>query len=382
MLPSPVRAGACATLAGLLAGLLAAVLVPLVVTAPAQASAGCTSERPGVLGLSCDDENAPDTTAASGSQTAAGQVTVSATGAYSDGDHDPIGFQCQVVGTAPWGPCTISNLSPGDPRIAIRAVDTADLALDTPCDDLLCTVPEVPDFDTSPAVVTVHVTGGTGGGGTVPPPPGPGGAPETQITRGPRDRLTPGEPVSLVRRPVFELTASEPATFNCAVNATKVPCQAGLTVLKKLEPGVQVFVAQAQDRDGHFDTTPATLTFYVPHDLAPGQGKGWKNVKSHGSYANDYVTTGQKGAVLSVGRVQAVREIRLLAPAGPRLGKVAVRVGNGPWLKVRLRATESQKLRVYELRRPDARPLSGAVQVKALAVPAGGAVAVDAIVAR
>jgi hypothetical protein len=381
MLPSPVRRWAPLALVGLLAALL-----PMAASIPtAQASASCKSEQPGLLGITCDDEKPPNTTGASGNQTAAGQVTVSATGTYSDGDTDPIGFQCQLVGTAAWGPCTVSNLTVGANQIAIRALDTADFALNTPCDDLLCgSTPEVPDYDATPAVITVQVTGGGGGGGTTPPPPGPGGAPETQITGGPNDRLTPGQPVSLTRRPTIELTASEPATYNCAVNAKKVPCRGGLNVLKGLKPGTQVFVAQAVDRDGNFDATPASITFYIPYNLTPHQGNGWKKVKSHGSFAGDFVSTTHTGAVLTVGEVTGVHEVRLIAPVGPNLGKVAIRIGNGKWMKVHLTSKKARRLVVFELRgtRAGAHELSGTIQVKALKVPAGGAVAVDAIVAR
>ena len=73
-------------------------------------------------------------------------------------------------------------------------------------------------------------------GGTTPPT-GAEGAPETQISGGPHDRITPGKPVSLSPRASVVLTASEPATFNCAINSKKVPCQGGVTVLKKLGAG-------------------------------------------------------------------------------------------------------------------------------------------------
>ena len=381
MLLSPVRRWIPLAVLAVLAVL--AALLPLAVSAPARANDACTTEKPGFLGLTCDDEKPPNTTGASGNQTAAGQVTVSATYAYNDGDNDPVGFQCQTSGTAIWGPCVISNLTVGSHDFLIRAVDTADYARNTACDDLLCSSPEVPDYDATPATVSVAVVGGGGGGGgTTPPPPGPGGAPETQITGGPQDRITPGQPVSLTRRPTVELTASEPASFNCAINAKKIPCKSGTTVLKNLKPGIQVFVAQAVDKEGHFDVTPATLTFYVPYDFAPGQGKGWKRVKSHGSYAGDYVSTAKKGAVLTVGAARGAREVRLIAPVGPTFGMVAIRVGKGSWMKVRLTSATSERLHVFELRGAGAKRLSGAIQVKALEVSRGGTVAVDAIVAR
>jgi hypothetical protein len=381
MLPSLVGRTALLALAGLLATLLSLV----VTTAPALAAVGCQSEVPGPLGLpGCDDVTPPDTVGAGGEQSAAGQATIHATSSYgTTGDTDPVAFECQLKNTAIWGPCVVSNLTPDGYDFLIRAVDTADLAI-IACAGLLCTGTEVPDYDATPETVHVTITGGTGGGGggSTPPPPGPGGAPETQITGGPRDKITPSQPVSLTRRPTVQLTASEPATFNCAINARKVPCQGGVTVLKGLKPGTQVFVAQAVDKDGNFDATPASLTFYVPYDLSANQGMGWKKVKSHGSYAGDYVATTRKNAVLTLGDLDAVREVRLVAPVGPRLGKVAVRVGKGSWMKVSLKAAKAQRLRIFELRGDGAHPLSGAIQIKALKIPSGGSVAVDAIVAR
>jgi hypothetical protein len=94
------------------------------------------------------------------------------------------------------------------------------------------------------------------------------------------------------------------------------------------------------------------------------------------------VSTTKRGAVLTVGPVKGVREVRLVAPIGPRLGNVAIRIGKSAWMKVRLKSARSRKLSVFELRGTDSARLTGVLQVKALRVPAGGAVAVDAIVAR
>ncbi len=381
MLPSPVRRALLPVLVGVLAGLL-----PLLPAAPAHASATCQSEAPNALGLTCDDQTPPDTVSAAGSQTGSGQVTVTASSSYgTTGDTGPVAFECQLGGTAPWGPCVLSGLAAGAHDVAVRAVDTADRARTVPCDTFLCSGPETPDYDATPATVRVTVTGGGGtggGGGTVPPPPGPGGAPETQISGGPSDKITPDQPVALTKRLSFVLTASEAVTYNCAVNAQKVPCHEGVNVLRRLRPGTAVLVAQAVDAEGNFDATPASLTFYVPYDLSARQGKGWKEVRSRAAYAGDYVVTTRQGAVLTLGRVKGVHELRLIAPTGPRLGKVAVRVGKGAWTKVDLGSAKARKLVVFELRGADAGALSGAVQVTALRVPAGGAVAVDAIVAR
>jgi len=377
MLPSLVRRAAVATLAGLLGSLVPLALAP----APSSASPGCLSED-GMLG-GCDDTNPPVFTPSNVTiSVVTGVASVTAQASYSDADVDPLAYQCALDGAA-FGACgPFPGLTAATHTLAVRAIDGHDqpiAACDVVCAPLYNET--APDYTEVTKQFTVTATG-DGGGGTTPPPPAPSGAPETQITGGPTDRLTPSSPVSLTRHPSVVLTASEPATFNCAVNAKKVPCQAGTTVLKRLKPGPQVFVAQAVDSDGNFDATPASLTFYVPFNLAPGQGQHWKRVKSHGSYAGDYVSTTSKGATLSLGPVKNVHEVRLVAPVGPQLGKVAVRIGNGPWLKVSLKAAKQADLHVFELRESGARSLSGRIEVKALKVPAGGAVAVDAIVAR
>jgi hypothetical protein len=370
---SPARRTALLALAALVAALLS-VLVP---EGPAQASASCTQENGIPLVSACDDERAPVTGAAS-FQVNGSTISVSATADHTDSDPDPIGFQCQLDGTGTWGGCTFTGVGNGGHTVGIRAVDLADVAITplcrSPFDCPLTGFAEVADVDATPTVVNVAV----GGGG--PPPPGPGGAPETQISGGPSDRLSPGSPVALTRRPTVVLASSEPAAYNCAINAKKVRCHDGVNVLKGLKPGTQIFVAQAVARDGRFDATPASFTFYVPIDLKAG--RDWNRVRSKGSFGGDYLTTARRGAVLNVGRVKGVREVRLLAPTGPRLGKVGVRVGHGKWKKVDLRTPKARKLRVFVVRAPGSEARSGRIQIKAFKVPAGGAVAVDALVAR
>jgi hypothetical protein len=138
-----------------------------------------------------------------------------------------------------------------------------------------------------------------------------------------------------------------------------------------------VFVAQAVDRDGNFDATPATLTFYVPVNLQPAQGQGWKRVKDRGAYSGDYVSATAKGALLTLS-LGKVRELRLIAPTGPELGKVAIRVGNSSWAKVSLKSAKAQNLQEFVIRGAGSGPVGGKVQIKAVK----GSVAIDALVAR
>jgi hypothetical protein len=367
---------------GLLIAVAAGLPVVVATGGPASATSACKSEAGPIPALACDDENPPVTGLASGAVDG-GTVTVTTTASYTDADTDPIGFECQLQGAGPWGSCTVPSLAAGTYSIAIRAVDIADTAL-TRCSDpqILCSGAEVPDHDATPA--TVSVTVNAGGGGTVTPggPTDPGSgpvntAPETIITGGPADRLTPSAPVVLSRHPQLFLSSNGPATFNCAINVHKVPCHAGLNTFKKLKPGPQVFVAQAVNASGDFDRTPASLTFYLPINVKAGQG--WRTVKSKGAYAGDYVTTKGRGSPLTVAKVRGVRELRVIAPTGPELGVLLVRVGGSKWMKVDLRSATARKLHVFVVRGSGARPLSGAVEVRGRG---SGPVAIDAFVAR
>lgn len=388
MLPSPARRALPPAQVALVAlvGLVAALL-PLLVTAPAGASAGCLQE--GSVPGSCDDVNPPVLTAAGISVTVTGTAaTVSAQAGYSDADADPITYQCALDGGALGACAPLSGLAVGAHTLKVRATDSHDQPIAACENPVLCILytETAPDYTDAEKQFTVSADGGGPGGGTgggtVPPPPGPGGAPETLISGGPSDKITPDRPVVLTKRPTVQLLASEPATFNCAINAKKVPCQGGLTVLTRLKAGPNVFVAQAVDSEGKFDATPASLTFDVPYNLTEHQGKGWKKVRSRGAYAGDYVSTTRPGAVLTLGKVTGVHELRLVAPTGPQLGKVAVRVGRSAWIKVDLRSAKARKLAVFELRGAGGGALSGAIQLSAIRVPQGGAVAVDAVVAR
>ena len=378
MLLQRTRGAALATLAGLGAGLLMLVLPG----APAQAAPGCMTEaKDPLLGVGCDDDNPPVTD--TGAVTITGlTATFTGTAHYTDADKGSITFQCQL-GSGAWGGCVFPGLAAGSYTAAIRAVDSADAAITAYCPPVLCSGPEAPDYDATPVTLSLTVNpggGGTGGNGTSNDPPVVNPDPDTFISKGPVDRITPGVPVALSRHPKVLLSASKAATFRCAINAHKVACHGGLNVLKKLKPGPQVFVAQAVDAAGNFDKTPAALPFYVP--INARAAGAWHHVKSRGSYAGDYVATGAKGAVLTLAAVKGVREVRVIAPAGPRLGTLAIRVGHSGWFKVKLTSKADERLAVFVVRNASAKPLSGPIQVKALRVPARGAVAIDAVVAR
>ena len=89
---------------------------------------------------------------------------------------------------------------------------------------------------------------------------------------------------------------------------------------------------------------------------------------------------GVAGVVLDSG-VRDVRELRLIGPSGPRLGRVQVRVGHSRWYTVDL-SGKAVRQRTYLVRDQFAPRQSGAVTVRVLSVPRGGSVQLDALVAR
>jgi len=83
------------------------------------------------------------------------------------------------------------------------------------------------------------------------------------------------------------------------------------------------------------------------------------------------------GATLRIGRQRNVREVRLIAPAGHKLGRVEVRVGKSQWYTVNLSGKGT-----YVVRDQYSPPQSGAILIRVLSVPKGGSVQLDALVAR
>jgi hypothetical protein len=375
-----VRARTPRRLPALAALALAASAVQMVaLAAPAQA-AGCQAETE-LIG--CDDVTPPETTlvAVRPAPTPAGYVRQSTVifdfaGVPVDAsDTGQIVFECQLYNTvaAPtaWQACEsgqpysgLADTKATPYTFRVRAVDTADAAVLCPMLPL-CT--DAPDYDPTPATATVKVDT------TVP---------NTFITRTPRDDIRPDWPVTLNRSPQMVLNSNEGgAGFACTVNDKPLACGAGTVTLKDLKSGPQEFTARAVDAAGNADPTPSSTKFFVPDNIKAARGSGWQRVRKGSAFDGDLVRASRVGATLRIGKQRNVRELRLIAPAGPKLGRIEVRVGKSQWYTVDL-SGKSSRQKAYVVRDQYAPPQSGAIVIRVLSLPRGGSVELDALVAR
>lgn len=364
--------------------LLVAALLPILGAAPAQAAA-CTSEVPETtgpplnlpIGPGCDDPEPPDT--ALGTVTPQpnadqwinqGQVSFTFTGSHADADTDPIAFECQFyAGTeAPtgWTACTSPAAYDGlqeTPTAAytfkVRAVDSADHAIDLQTQFPLQPTTDLPDFDQTPAEATVRVDTK---------------APAVHVAGGPYDRDGTGWPVATKPRVSYLLSASEEVEYTCQLDGRAVPCAEGRTTLKGLDGGDRTFTVSARDRAGNDATTTVVRQFVMPYNLRKSQD--WKRVKLKKAFARDVLQTRSPGDRVKY-RVRNIRALTLLAPSGPGLGKIQVRVGNGVWHVVDLGRKKASPRRAYVIRTSSAPLVSGSVLIESLS---NKLVQVDALV--
>jgi hypothetical protein len=384
---------------------LAAVTVTLLgPAAPAQAvacDAGSQSEvHSGVppLETGCDDVTPPETTIGSVNPAVNSQgyvraknVTFTFVGAYTDAEAQavpahPIGFECQLYNTvsAPstWQACDSGTFSTPELEeytgvaytFRVRAIDVQDDAI-VACDDVAidgCPAlapgeEQVADEDPSPATVTFKVD-------TV--------APNTFITRGPVDNIRPDWPVSTTASPQLVLNTNEDSSFKCSLNGKPVACAEGTVTLRSLSGGSKTFDARAVDAAGNVDPTPASLKFFVPKNIKKSKHSAWRRVKASGYFGDDYLEADSVGATLKIKGQRNVREVRLLAPSGPQLGKLEVRVGRSQWYTVDLHSKSSVPQKVYVVRDQFTPLQDGTIQIRVKKLRPGGSVAVDALVAR
>ena len=373
--------------AALLGATLVGALLPVLgVASPAHADAGCQHEAPSAAHpFGCDDIAPPETTLV-GATPAPARGYVASTAIRFDfagtpggtGEADPVTFECELYATAndpaSYQPCTSPAVFSGLAQsgavpytFKVRAVDASDDAI-AGCDGALgClgTAEAVADHDATPVTVAFNVDTTT---------------PNTFLTRAPRDEIRPDWPVALTRRPQLVLNSNEGgAGFRCEVNGRIRPCAGGVVTLARLRSGPQTFSAQAVDAAGNLDPTPAITTFFVPADLEGSAG--WTRLRRSDAFDGDLLSATKVGAVLRVGHQRDVRELRLIGPSGPRLGKVQVRVGHSRWYTVDL-SGKAVRQRTYLVRDQFAPRQSGAVTVRVLSVPGGGSVQLDALVAR
>jgi hypothetical protein len=251
----------------------------------------------------------------------------------------------------------------------VRAVDANDEAI-AACDatpGCLGDEEAVDDEDATPATMAFKVDT------TVP---------NTFITRAPHDDIRPDWPVTLTRRPQLAINSNESgAGVRCELNGRQLPCNQGVMPFRKLRSGSQAFSARAVDAAGNADPVPATTTFFVPADLTAPARSDWKRVRRQDAFDGDLLATSTVGAALRIGHQRIVRELRLIGPAGPRLGVIQLRVGHSRWYSVDLRGRAASK-HTYLVRNQFAPQQSGAITIRVVAVPRDGSVQLDALVAR
>jgi len=356
--------------------------------APAGATPGCTDEtqpRDPILGLptgdGCDDDTAPETRlTASAAPNAAGLVatstqTLTFTSAVTDGDAGPFGFECRLTGGAQahdWRACTspvtltgLADSAPGAYVFDVRAVDLGDRGR-TP-DNVLVppTVADIPDEDPTPASVAW-------GQDTK--------APFVFVTRSGYDEQTPTQPVMTSAIVPLRLNSSEPgSTFECTDNGRATPCTGPRWEVADPKPGRHVVTARAVDRAGNASAWSKPVEFFVPRNLTRrlARGGGWTTVRDSGYVRGDALRAERRGARLVLPKAE-VGELRLVAPTGPGLGKVRLRVGRRDWHVVDLagRRTALTQLTVID-RYSGMR--SGRITIESLS---DKPVVVDAVVAR
>ena len=371
-----------------------AVATALVTLSPAADAADpCYSEAQptGPLGFpsgaGCDDTVPPDTTIESPQLSApwirSTSVTITFDGQHTDADTDPISFECQfydsVSAPTTWQSCTSPFTQDGlDENTAtpytfrVRAIDTPDAAHDLTTDPWpYAGDSDAPDYDQTPAqlVFTADATA-----------PNTFGFLRTSYS----DESGLDGPMLMVPSAQIRLQSTQGSKYRCALNGKTVACNDGLTTLRNLTPGWKRFSAAAVDPAGNVDPTPFVQKFFVPRNLALGDAdrasKGdWRRFRDSGAFGGDYLESSTYGAVLTF-PVRNVREIRLLAPAGPQLGRVEVRVGRGQWYPVNLHSNDPARLKVYQVRDAISGLLAGALQVRVASH--GKPVRVDAVSAR
>jgi hypothetical protein len=368
---------ACAVLA-------AGALVPLA-AAPAGAAPVCGLDetRPTIIpgvpipqGDGCDDSTPPETTlAASSTPNAAGFVAVSSMtftigAVVSDGDAGPFGLECRLTGPAQahdWRQCTspvtyagLPDAAPGSYVFQARAVDLGDRPRD-PNDGLAPTVVDTPDEDQTPATFTW-------GQDTK--------APFVFVTQSTYDQETPTQPVITSPTVPIRLNSSEPgSSFECTDNGVPVACSAGRWELGDPRAGRHTFSARTIDRAGNASAWSEPIEFFVPTNLA--RKRGWTKELNKGYVRGDALRAKKRGSRLVLPRTK-VGELRLVAPSGPRLGKVRIRVGRGAWHVVDL-AGPKTTLRQYTVIDRYSGMRAGKIVIESLSKKP---VIIDAVVAR
>lgn len=389
----PASLVAAASAAALLGALLPVALAPT----PAYAANGCLTEVPqggGPLGpltpgTRCDDQVPPEASldSVSPAPNAAGFVssrslTFTFSGAHSDGDTDPIGFECKFFNTAAepseWESCTspvtysdLADTTAVPYTFKVRAFDAADRGIDATAatNPLFGTggaETDLPDVEDTPQSQVVRVDTR---------------APQAFIFNTPFDRETPSLPMLTTDSPTFRLGASEGnVVYRCDIDGRVVPCEDGNSTFPRLSPGTKVLSVGATDPAGNVDPDPATTTFTVPADIELPSGRKWRETASPRAFGGSYIETTAFGARFGVEGTN-VREVRLIATKRPDAGILKYKTpGNPNWAKVKLNSSRIERGAVIVLRNPSSKSFTGTMKFKTMST--GKRVEVDAIMLR
>ena len=359
--------------------LAASTLLALGAAPPAGATPGCTDETPpNLLTDGCDDSTPPETVLSSSSTpNAAGFVNTSTmtftfSATVSDGDAGPFGFECATATPATpapaWQSCTspvtlpgLGDTGAGGYTFSVRAVDLGDRAIDPDTFLGVGTVVDTPDEDPTPAAVTW-------GQDTK--------VPFAFVTRSAYDEYTPTQPVITTPTVPLRLDSSETgSTFECTDDDRPLPCAGGRWEMVAPAAGRHVFRARVVDKAGNTSAWSDPVEFFVPRNLA--RSRGWAKVSGTDYLRGDALRATRRGARLVLPST-TVGELRLVAPSGPRMGKVRIRVGHRDWHVVDLSGPRAA-LRQYVVIDRYSGVRKGRIVIQALG---GGKVLVDGVVAR
>lgn len=376
-------------------GLLATMLpLALSTTGPA-AAAACLDEtaKAGFAPLltGCDDVTPPHATITNVTPTPntfgfirSSTVTFEFTGQHTDADTGTIEFECQFYKTTSqpgtWDSCSspknygsLADSKSPPYTFRVRAIDATDHAVQA-CDenawiDACLNDPDVADYEAIGDVTTLKID-------TL--------VPNTFLTRAPTDKIRPDAPVVRTDHPRLVVNSNEDVHFACTVNGKALTfCDAGVVELPRLKPGSATFIARAVDRAGNVDPTPATTTFFVPKNIRKNTLSPWRKRRQIGLFGNDYLTANRVGQTLVVKGIRKVREVRILAPTGPRYGKIEVKVGRSQWYTVNLFSKKNKRLKQLLVRDQFSPLQTGKMLIRVKSVSRKRpSVRIDALVAR
>ena len=363
---------------------LIAVLLPIAGPAGPAAAADCANEVPVVLPPSaCDDATPPETTLEpmSPAPNAAGwtktdTVTFTFAAVNTDpADTDEMRVECKLEGPSTqahdWQDCTsatsqqyadLEDTPAGEEyTFSVRAYDSVDRPWDyddpaTPFDN----EDEVADEDATPETVSWKQD-------TVKP--------VALLFGGPKDPQGTGWPILKQPRTSFLVDATEEnVDYRCQLDGVNKACDAGRLVLKNLKGGNRTLTLSVTDRAGNVSDAPATEQFVVPYNLT--KAAGWSKRRGKGYFGHDYLQTRTTGARIKF-KATNVNEFYFLAPSGPKLGSLRVRIGT-VWRTYDLSAKKATSSRKYLVRGDGFLVYSGPIVIESLS--RGKPVRIDALV--